>query len=231
MSKDDAALPERCSQSGRINEILRRLEKAYPDAVIELNFKSPLELLVATILAAQCTDKRVNEVTKDLFQKYRSAKDYAKADLKTFEKEIRPTGFYKNKAKNITACCRDIVEKFGGEVPSKLDDLVNLPGIGRKTANVVLGNAFGQQAIAVDTHVHRVARRLDFSTSKDPDEVEADLCKLFPKNKWTHITHILTIHGRRTCQAKKPLCPQCSVENLCYSEDKVSLTKGDGTPR
>ncbi len=213
MTKDDAA---------RIKEILCRLEKAYPDAAIELNFKTPLELLVATILAAQCTDKRVNEVTKDLFRKYRTSKDYSSADLKVFEEEIRSTGFYKNKAKNIKACCGDIVERFGGEVPSKLDDLVSLSGVGRKTANVVLGNAFNQQTIAVDTHVLRVSRRLDFSTSKDPDVVEADLCKLFPKNKWTKLTHVLTIHGRRTCMAKKPLCPQCPVENLCYSEDKIT---------
>lgn len=212
MSKGDTA---------RIEEILRQLEKAYPDAAIELHFKNPLELLVATILAAQCTDKRVNEVTKDLFQKYRTPKDYANADLKTFEGEIRPTGFYKSKAKNIKACCGDIVEKFGGEVPSEQDDLVSLPGVGRKTANVVLGNAFSQQAIAVDTHVLRVARRLDFSIAKNPDVVEADLCKLFPKNKWTKLTHVLTIHGRRTCMAKKPLCPQCPVVDLCYSEDKV----------
>jgi endonuclease-3 len=212
MSKDDTA---------RIKEILRRLEKAYPGVTIELDFRNPLELLVATILAAQCTDKRVNEVTKDLFQKYRAAKDYARADLKTFEGEIRSTGFYVNKAKNITACCRQIVEKFGGEVPPTLDDLVTLSGVGRKTANVVLGNAFGQQAIAVDTHVLRVSRRLDFTTSKDPDVVEADLCKLFPKNKWTRLTHVLTIHGRRTCKAKKPSCPQCPVVDLCKSEDKV----------
>lgn len=214
MAKDEAV---------RVKEVLRRLEKAYPGATIELHFKNPLELLVATILAAQCTDKRVNEVTKDLFQKYRTAADYAKVGLKAFEEEVRPTGFYKNKAKNITACCREIVEKFGGEVPPTLDDLVSLPGVGRKTANVVLGNAFGQQAIAVDTHVLRVARRLDFTTSKDPDVIEADLCKLFPKNKWTRLTHLLTIHGRRTCMAKKPSCPQCPVENLCYSEDKVIL--------
>ncbi len=212
MSKDNAA---------RIKEILCRLERAYPDVAIELNFKTPLELLVATILAAQCTDKRVNEVTKDLFRKYRTSKDYASADLKGFEEEIRSTGFYKNKAKNIKACCGDIVERFGGEVPSKLDDLVKLPGVGRKTANVVLGNAFNQQTIAVDTHVLRVSRRLDFSTSEDPDVVEAGLSKIFPKNKWTHITHLLTIHGRRTCKAKTPLCHQCPVENLCYSEDKV----------
>lgn len=214
MAKDDAA---------RVEEVLRRLEKAYPDAAIELNFKNPQELLVATILAAQCTDKRVNEVTKDLFQKYRAAKDYANADLKTLEQEIRPTGFFKNKAKSIKACCKDIVEKFGGEVPPRLDDLVSLPGVGRKTANVVLGNAFGEQTVAVDTHVHRVSRRLDFSTARDPDVVEADLCKLFPEDRWTRLTHVLTIHGRRTCMAKKPLCPQCPVVDLCYSEDKVLL--------
>lgn len=205
----------------RIKEILRRLEKTYPDAAIELNFRNPLELLVATILAAQCTDKRVNEVTKALFQKYRAAKDYARADLKTLEQEIRSTGFYTNKAKNIKACCGEIVEKFGGKVPPTLNDLVSLSGVGRKTANVVLGNAFGQQAIAVDTHVLRVSRRLDLSTSKDPDVVEAGLCKLFPKNRWTRLTHLLSIHGRRTCMAKKPLCPQCPVVGLCYSEDKV----------
>lgn len=198
-----------------IMEILEILEREYPEARIFLNWRTPLELLIATILAAQCTDERVNEVTKDLFKKYQSAEDFAAADIRTLEEEIRPTGFYRNKAKNIVSCCLVLVEKHRGEVPNSLDDLVSLPGVGRKTANIVLGNAYGQEAIAVDTHVGRVTSRMGLATSKDPDKIEEELREIIPQNKWTRSTHLFGFHGRRICQAKKPLCSSCVVRDFC----------------
>ncbi len=209
----------------RVKKILSLLEKAYPDAGLVLHYKNPLELLVATILAAQCTDERVNKVTETLFKKYKAAKDYASAKQDIFEQEIRSTGFYKNKAKNIIACCKEIVERFDGKVPDTMDDLVTLPGVGRKTASVLLGNVFGKQAMAVDTHVFRVSHRLELAKSDDPDKVEQELCKIIPQGKWTRSCLVLGTHGRRTCIARKPLCNVCVVEKLCNSPDKTYQSK------
>lgn len=209
-------------KAARAKRLIAQLEKAYPDARIALNFSNPLELLVATILAAQCTDERVNRVTASLFKKYRTARDYARADPPTFEGEIRSTGFYKAKTKSILEMARALVERHGGEVPDTLEELVKLPGVGRKTANVVLGNAFGQQAIAVDTHVFRVSQRLELGASDDPDELEAQLSEVIPRTKWTAFTHLMTTHGRRTCTARAPKCPRCPVRALCPWPGKVS---------
>ncbi|MDE1888793.1 MAG: endonuclease III [Planctomycetota bacterium] len=209
----------------RVKKILSLLEKAYPDAKLVLHYKNPLELLVATILAAQCTDERVNKVTEPLFKKYKSAKDYANAKQEVFEEEIRSTGFYKNKAKNIIACNKELVERFGGNVPDTMEELIALRGVGRKTANVLLGNVFGKQAIAVDTHVFRVAHRLELAKANDPDKVEQELCKIIPQEKWTRSCLVLGTHGRRTCVARKPLCDTCVVEKLCNSPDKTYRNK------
>ena len=209
----------------RVKKILSLLEKAYPDAGLVLHYKNPLELLVATILAAQCTDERVNKVTETVFKKYTLAKDYANAKQEVFEEEIHSTGFYKNKAKNIIACNKEIVERFGGKVPDTMEDLVTLPGVGRKTANVLLGNVFGKQAIAVDTHVFRVSHRLELAAANDPDKVEQELCKIIPQEKRTISCLVIGTHGRRTCIARKPLCNVCVVEKLCNSPDKANITK------
>jgi len=206
----------------RIGKVITLLKRRYPDAKCALNYTNPLELLIATILSAQCTDERVNKVTKDLFKKYRRADDYAKVKPKIFENDIRSTGFYKNKAKSIINCCREMVEKHGGEVPSSLEELVNLGGVGRKTANVVLGNAFGIPGVVVDTHVKRVANRLAFTKNQDPVKIEYDLMELVTKKEWTQFSHLMIFHGRYTCMAKKPLCAECVVENLCY---KVGVKK------
>ena len=202
-------------------KVLDILRKEYPDARVTLDFKDPLQLLVATILAAQCTDERVNRVTKDLFKKYRTAADFSKADLHSLEEEIRSTGFFHNKAKNIISCCRDIVNKFNGEVPRTLEDLTSLAGVGRKTANIILGNAFGRQAIAVDTHVKRVTHRLGWAKSDDPDKIEFELMKVIPEERWTLACHQLVSHGRNVCMAKKPQCSLCHVAGLC---PKVGVT-------
>ena len=209
----------------RVKKILSLLEKAYSDARLVLHYKNPLELLVATILAAQCTDERVNKVTETVFKKYTLAKDYANAKQEVFEEEIRSTGFYKNKAKNIIACNKELAERFRGNVPDMMEDLVTLPGVGRKTANVLLGNVFGKQAIAVDTHVFRVAHRLELAKSNDPDKVELELCKIIPQEKWTRSCLVIGTHGRRTCVARKPLCDVCVVEKLCNAPDKTYSSK------
>jgi endonuclease-3 len=198
------------------------LQKEYPDARVTLDFKDPLQLLIATILAAQCTDERVNQVTKDLFKKYRQASDYARADLETLEGEIRSTGFFRNKAKSIIGCGQALVEKFNGQVPRTLEELTSLPGVGRKTANIILGNAFGQQAIAVDTHVKRVTHRLGWAKSEDPDKIEFELMEVIPQNRWTLACHQLVFHGRNICVAKKPKCSICPVNKLC---PKVGVTQ------
>ncbi|MBI4590967.1 MAG: endonuclease III [Candidatus Rokubacteria bacterium] len=199
----------------RARKLIRILEREYPDAKIALDFSTPLELLVATILAAQCTDERVNQVTKALFTTCRSAKDYAQADPATLEREIRSTGFYKAKARAVIGMAKELVLKHGGQVPQTLLELVALPGVGRKTANVVLGNAYGQPAIAVDTHVFRVSQRLGLAKSEDPEEVHDRLCQAIPRVKWTPFSHLLTTHGRRACKARKPTCPACPVRALC----------------
>jgi len=199
----------------RAVKVLDILEKEYPDARVTLNFKDPLQLLIATILAAQCTDERVNLVTKDLFKKYRRAADFAAADLRTLEGEIRSTGFYHNKAKSILAGCRMIVDQFNGQVPRTLGELISLPGVGRKTANIILSNAYGQQAIAVDTHVKRVTHRLGWAKPDDPDKIEFELLEVIPRERWTMACHQLVFHGRRVCMAKNPQCPTCPVNHLC----------------
>ncbi|MGB9700863.1 MAG: endonuclease III [Thermodesulfobacteriota bacterium] len=199
----------------KVIKVLNILEKEYPDARVTLNFQNPLQLLIATILAAQCTDERVNQVTKELFKKYPTAQDYAQADLEKLEEEIRPTGFYHQKARSIIQCCQMLVQKFRGQVPQSMAELTTLPGVGRKTANILLGNAFGQQGIAVDTHVKRLAYRLGWTNSTDPDQIEIDLQNLIPKNRWTQACHQLVFHGRAVCLAKKPRCSSCPIKHLC----------------
>ena len=195
--------------------MLRMLKKKYP-ATIALDHSSPLELLVSTILSAQCTDERVNTVTKDLFKKYRSVEDYANADTKEFEGDIRSTGFYRNKARNIINAARMIADDFGGKVPDSMENLLKLPGVARKTANIVLTNGFGKtEGIAVDTHVKRLAVRMGFTIQKDPDKIERDLMHLFPKSEWNNVNMILVWHGRRVCQARKPSCGTCTVTKYC----------------
>ena len=207
----------------RARKIIRALKKAYPDAKIALDFSNPLELLVATILAAQCTDERVNRVTPALFAKYRTARDWAQADLGALERLIHSTGFFRAKARAIVGMAQALVQKHGGDVPRERDVLVALPGVGLKTANVILGNAFGEPAIAVDTHVFRVAQRLGLARSEDADEIHDQLVEVLPRREWTLITHLLTTHGRRTCSARKPACPVCPVRALCRWPDKTGI--------
>jgi endonuclease-3 len=201
----------------RARRINRELTLLYPDAHTELNFTTPLELLVATILSAQCTDKRVNMVTPVLFARYLSAADYAAADRAEMEKIIQSTGFFRAKSNSIIGLGQALCERYGGEVPGKLKDLVTLPGVGRKTANVVLGNAFGVPGITVDTHFGRLSRRFGWTTEEDPVKVEAEVGSLFPKSEWTMLSHRLIWHGRRVCHARKPACGACGVGPLCPS--------------
>jgi endonuclease-3 len=203
------------ARRARARALIRQLERAYPDATIALRFRTPLELLVATILAAQCTDERVNQVTASLFRKYRTAADYAAADPATFEREIRPTGFFRAKTRSVLGMARALVERHGGQVPRTLEALTALPGVGRKTANVVLGNAFGIPGIAVDTHVFRVTQRLGLAKGDDPDAIEAQLAEVIPRAKWTRFCHLVQAHGRRVCRARTPACPACPVRALC----------------
>jgi len=206
----------------RIQRIISRLKKAYPDAHCELNYSNPLQLLVATILSAQCTDKRVNLVTQSLFKKYPAARDFAQAPLGALEEDIKSTGFYRNKAKSIRAACRALVEKYGGQVPPSMEALVQLDGVGRKTANVVLGNAFGlAEGIVVDTHVARLSSRLGLTDNTAPEKIEADLQRLVPREDWTLLSHLLIWHGRRRCGARKPDCAGCEVKDLCPTGRKV----------
>jgi len=200
----------------RTQKILSALKRVYPNAHCELNFSNPLQLLVATILSAQCTDKRVNLVTAELFKKFRSAKDFAEAPLAEIEEAVKSTGFFRNKAKNIKACCAALVEKFGGEVPRTMDELHALAGVGRKTANVVLGNAFGiNVGVVVDTHVTRLANRLGLAKGTDAVKLERELMKLVPQDDWTLFSHWLIWHGRRRCNARKPDCENCETQKLC----------------
>jgi len=202
-----------------VQAILAELDRLYPDAATSLKFSNPLELLISTILSAQCTDERVNLVTKQLFRKYQSVEDFAKADLETLEEDIRPTGFFRNKARNIKKCCQAILEQFGGEIPSNLDELVKLPGVGRKTANVVLGGAFGIPSVVVDTHVSRVSQRLGLTRNRDAEKIEFDLRKRVPQSRWTTFSHQLIQHGRKICTARKPKCLKCSLDKWCkYSQ-------------
>ena len=196
--------------------IVRGLERAYPGARVALNFSNPLECLIATILSAQCTDEKVNEVTAMLFRKYRTAADYLAVPEDELKQDIRPTGFFNQKAASIRAACQRIVDAYGGEVPDTMEDLITLRGVARKTANIVLGNSFGKvEGIAVDTHVRRLANRLGFSQQSDPDKIEQDLMRLVPKKKWFSFSYQLIDHGRAICRARKPLCTECPVEPLC----------------
>jgi endonuclease-3 len=200
----------------RAPTIIRDLSAAYPDAHVALDFTTPLECLVATILSAQCTDEKVNEVTATLFKKYRSAEDYLRVPEDELKADIKPTGFFNQKATSIRAACDRIVSEYGGKVPDTMEDLITLRGVARKTANIVLGNAYGKvEGIAVDTHVRRLANRFGFSKESDPDKIEQDLMRLVPRERWFDFTYVLIDHGRAICHAKKPLCTECPVEPLC----------------
>jgi endonuclease-3 len=204
------------TKAARTRQIIAALHRTYPDAHCELNFSNPLELLIATILSAQCTDKRVNLVTAELFQKYQTAADYAHAPLPDLEAAVKTTGFYRNKAKNIQACCRALVEKHQGEVPRTMEELHALDGVGRKTANVVLGNAFNiNVGVVVDTHVTRLANRLGLTKQTDAVKIEQELVNLVPQDQWTLFSHWLIWHGRRRCAARKPDCADCEIAKLC----------------
>jgi endonuclease-3 len=207
----------------RTATIMDRLQTAYPDAHCELNFSNPLQLLIATILSAQSTDKQVNLVTADLFKKYRTAQDFANADQEELQRDIQRLGFFRNKAKSIRACCQKLVERYNGEVPRTMEELVDLDGVGRKTANVVLGNAFGLNCgVVVDTHVARLSKRLGLTREEDPEKIELVLAKLVPQDRWTIFSHWLIWHGRRRCFARKPDCPNCEIKVECPSACRVS---------
>jgi len=219
-----AANPARAAGTDpkRVAAILAKLDEAYPNATCELNHKNAFELLIATILSAQCTDVRVNQVTETLFKKYPDAKAFAYANPSELEQEIRPTGFFRNKTKSVTGAGKGILENFGGEVPRTMEEILTLPGVARKTANVVLGTAYGiPSGIVVDTHVQRIANRLDLTRNEDPKKIEQDLMQVIPKDKWIQFSHQIIWHGRRVCQARKPKCVECNMESLCYAKDKT----------
>jgi endonuclease III len=201
-------------------EVVARLKSEFPDARTELDWRNPLELLVATMLSAQTTDVQVNRVTQSLFSKYRTAEDYAESSPGELEEDIRPTGFYRNKARSLRNMASALVQEHDGEVPRTMQELVALPGVGRKTANVVLGNAFGvDEGIVVDTHVRRVSGRLGLTENRDPEKIERDLMQAVPKRDWTVFSHLLILHGRRTCKARKPDCPNCVLNDICPSAE------------
>jgi endonuclease-3 len=201
-------------------QLLARLDEEFPRPKTALHYTTPLQLLVATILSAQCTDERVNQVTQTLFTRYRTAEDYSRADQGELEDQIRSTGFYKAKTKNLIECGRALVERFGGQVPRTMEELVTLPGVGRKTANVVLGNCFGVPSIVVDTHVRRVSQRLGLVATDDPDKIELDLQRILPRERWTRGSHQLLLHGRHICTARAPKCLECRLNPLCQWEGK-----------
>ena len=214
--KAAGATPERAST------ILKKLDEAYPAASCELKHENPFQLLISTILSAQCTDERVNQVTKTLFPKYPTPKHFAYATPRELQKEIRSTGFFRNKAKSILGASKKIVQEFGGEVPRTMEEMLTLPGVARKTANVVLGSAFGiASGIVVDTHVLRLSNRLDLTRNQDPKKIEQDLMQIIPLERWILFSHQLIWHGRRVCQARKPRCMECNLEPVCYSKDKT----------
>jgi endonuclease-3 len=214
------------NKKARLARIQERLRQAYPDAHCELDYSNPLELLVATILSAQCSDKQVNIVTAALFRKYRSANDYVAAPIEELQQDLRAIGLYRNKAKNIKACCAKLLERHGGEVPSSMEQLIELDGVGRKTANVVLGNAFNvSHGIVVDTHVARLSERLGLTTETQPERIEAALQKIVPPENWTLFSHWLIWHGRRRCGARNPDCPNCEIRDLCPAAPKQTSAK------
>lgn len=223
MAKKLKIKTDKAQAAERVKKIWPVLIKTYPDAKIALKFKNPLELLISTILSAQCTDVRVNMVTKDLFKKYQSAADWAKADIKQIESDIKSTGFYHNKAINIKNACTTIQNQYDGKVPGTMQELVKLPGVGRKTANVVLGNAFGIPGIVCDTHVIRLSRRLGLSENSDPVKLEFDLAEIVPKKNWTLFSDLLIFHGRNICKARKPDCKNCPISKFCPSVDNPDL--------
>lgn len=206
----------------RVAAILAKLDEAYPNAVCELNFANPFQLVISTILSAQCTDVRVNQVTETLYKKYPDSKAFANANPAELEQDILPTGFFRNKTKSVIGASKAIVEKFGGEVPRTMEEMLTLPGVARKTGNVVLGNAYGiASGVVVDTHVIRLANRLELTKTDDPKKIERDLMKLLPQNKWIQFSHQLIWHGRRVCVARKPRCIDCNLEPLCNAKDKT----------
>ena len=210
-------------------ELSHRLDAAYPEAECTLEHRSPLELLIATILSAQCTDERVNRVTETLFAKYRTPEDYLGVPQEELEQDIHPTGFFRNKAKAIRGACRLILEQYGGQVPRTMEELLQLPGVARKTANVVLGSAFGvSEGIAVDTHVQRLSRRLGLSNEATAEKVERELMARFPRKRWTRLSHQLILHGRQVCHARRPDCPGCLLRDLCPSAGPVSRPSAGG---
>lgn len=214
-SKNKARRIDKVVAAERVKKLWPILRKTYPDAKVALNFTNPLELLIATILSAQCTDVRVNMVTADLFQKYTSAADWASADVKEIEEDIRTTGFFRNKAQNIKGACTKLLAEHNGQVPRTMEELTALPGVGRKSANVLLGNVFDTPGIVCDTHVIRLSRRLELSDNSDPVKLEFDLADIVPKDRWTLLSHLLVFHGRNICKARKPSCQECPVAALC----------------
>ncbi|MGH7787702.1 MAG: endonuclease III [Candidatus Binatia bacterium] len=229
-AKRPAASPRRTRTPKRpaaapITTLIERLDAAHPDAKLALDFASPLQLLVALILAAQCTDAKVNEVAPALFARFPTARDLAAADPEELEDLVRQTGFYRQKARAVRNCCQQLVDRFGGQVPRDFDQLLSLPGVGRKTANILLGNAFGIPGIGVDTHVARLSQRLGLSREQDPDKIEADLTRLVPTQHQIRFCHLLQFHGRRICSARKPACPQCVVIEICPFTDKTETPK------
>lgn len=223
--KDSAGKPPNSAKGTdpkRVAAILAGLDAAYPDATCELKHDNAFQLLISTILSAQCTDVRVNQVTEELYKKYKSPKDFAYASPAELEREIRPTGFFRNKTKSIMGASKALVEKFGGEVPRTMEEILTLPGVARKTGNVVLGTAYGiASGIVVDTHVMRLSQRLDLTRNEDPKKIEQDLMKIIPQDHWIKFSHQIIWHGRRVCAARKPKCAECNLESLCYSKDKT----------
>jgi endonuclease III len=206
----------------RVRSILEKLDETYPAATCALRHENAFQLLISTILSAQCTDERVNQVTQTLFPKYPTPKDFAFANPNELEQDIRPTGFFRNKTKSIMGASKKILEEFSGKVPQTMEELLTLPGVARKTANVVLGTAFGiASGVVVDTHVQRLAGRLDLTKNEDPKKIEQDLMQVIPRDRWILFSHQLIWHGRRVCQARKPRCSECNLERLCYSKDKT----------
>lgn len=206
----------------RTLKIIEIFDKLYPDAVCSLEYGTPLQLLISTQLAAQCTDARVNIVTKDLYKKYKNAEDFANADLSELEQDIKSTGFYRNKSKNIIACCKMLLEKYNGVIPDNMEQLLELPGVGRKTANLVLYEVYGIQGVVVDTHAKRLSNRIGLTTNEDPEKIEYDLQKIVPKDRWADFCHELVFHGREVCIARSPKCEKCEISHLCdYGKKKI----------
>jgi len=222
-AKKAPAKPAAGTNPQRVASILAKLDEAYPNATCELKHENAFQLLISTIISAQCTDVRVNQVTQELYKKYTKPEDFAYANPAELEKEIRPTGFFRNKTKSIMGASKVIVEKFAGQVPRTMEEILTLPGVARKTGNVVLGTAYGiAVGIVVDTHVIRLSNRLDLTRNEDPKKIEQDLMAIIPQNRWIKFSHQLIWHGRRVCAARKPKCAECNLESLCYSKDKTT---------